>query len=94
MSSASPSSSILLDIDGMKCGGCVRAVENILLEQPNVINASVNLVSRTAWVDLDNKNQPIESILQALKVRGFVAQIRTNNPFDIDALQKDLLQPT
>ncbi|MBM5804398.1 MAG: heavy-metal-associated domain-containing protein, partial [Cyanobacteria bacterium K_DeepCast_35m_m2_155] len=26
--------SLLLEIEGMKCGGCVRAVEQKLLEQP------------------------------------------------------------
>ncbi|NDC16201.1 MAG: heavy-metal-associated domain-containing protein, partial [Synechococcaceae bacterium WB9_2_170] len=37
----------------MKCGGCVRAVEQRLLEQPGVQQASVNLLTRTAWVQLD-----------------------------------------
>ncbi|MFZ9901792.1 MAG: heavy-metal-associated domain-containing protein, partial [Vulcanococcus sp.] len=37
----------------MKCGGCVRAVEQRLLAQPGVRQASVNLLTRTAWVGLD-----------------------------------------
>ena len=44
---------LLLDIEGMKCGGCVRAVEQALLAQPGVRQASVNLLSRTAWLELD-----------------------------------------
>ena len=44
---------VLLDIEGMKCGGCVRAVEQKLLAQPGVRQASVNLLSRTAWLELD-----------------------------------------
>ncbi|HJN34584.1 MAG TPA: heavy metal-associated domain-containing protein, partial [Prochlorococcus sp.] len=28
--------SVSLDIEGMKCGGCVQSVERILLEQPSV----------------------------------------------------------
>lgn len=44
---------LLLDIEGMKCGGCVRAVEQRLLAQPGVRQASVNLITRTAWVGLD-----------------------------------------
>jgi Cu2+-exporting ATPase len=43
----------LLEIEGMKCGSCVRAVEKRLLEQPGVQQASVNLLTRTAWVQLD-----------------------------------------
>jgi P-type Cu2+ transporter len=37
----------------MKCGGCVRAVEQRLLQQPGVRAASVNLLTRTAWLELD-----------------------------------------
>ncbi|MCP9849893.1 heavy metal translocating P-type ATPase [Cyanobium sp. Morenito 9A2] len=37
----------------MKCGGCVRAVEQRLLDQPGVAQVSVNLLTRTAWVGLD-----------------------------------------
>ena len=44
---------LLLEIDGMKCGGCVRAVEQRLQQQQGVLQASVSLLNRTAWVDLD-----------------------------------------
>ena len=44
---------LLLEIEGMKCGGCVRAVEQRLLAQPGVRQTSVNLITRTAWVDVD-----------------------------------------
>ncbi len=74
---------VLLDVDGMKCGACVQAVENILLEQTSVINASVNLVARTAWVNLNGLDQPIDHILEALAARGFSARIRES-----DLLQK------
>ncbi len=37
----------------MKCGGCVRAVEQRLLQQPGVRQASVNLLTRTAWLELE-----------------------------------------
>ena len=37
----------------MKCGGCVRAVEQRLLQQPGVRAASVNLLTRTAWLELE-----------------------------------------
>ncbi len=79
---ASSNQSILLDIDGMKCGGCVRAVEQTLLEQPNVANASVNLVSRTAWLDFKDASQPIDSILKALAARGFSAQVKQKSALE------------
>ncbi|QPN65042.1 cation-translocating P-type ATPase [Synechococcus sp. CBW1004] len=37
----------------MKCGGCVRAVEQRLMQQPGVRQASVNLLTRTAWLELE-----------------------------------------
>jgi Cu2+-exporting ATPase len=52
-SAAQPVAPLLLDIEGMKCGGCVRAVEQRLLAQPGVRQASVNLLTRTAWLGLD-----------------------------------------
>ena len=44
---------LLLEVEGMKCGGCVRAVEQRLMQQPGVRQASVNLVTRTAWLELE-----------------------------------------
>ncbi len=61
----------------MKCGGCVRSVEQTLLGQSGVANASVNLVTRTAWVDLEDPNQPLEPILKKLADRGFPSKKRT-----------------
>ena len=49
--------SILLDIDGMKCGSCVQAVEKILKNYPNVNNASVNLVTKTDFVEIEEPNK-------------------------------------
>ena len=67
---------VLLEIEGMKCGGCVRSVEKILLDQPSITKASVNLVTRTAWIDLNNTDAPIDEILQAVTNRGFPAKRR------------------
>ena len=64
------SQALLLDIDGMKCGGCVSAVEKRLLAQPGVLEASVNLLSRTAWVELDPPGTA-EDLLQSLAGGSF-----------------------
>ena len=72
--------SVSLEVEGMKCGGCVRSVEQILLEQPNVANASVNLVTRTAWLDLQASDQSLQPILAALAARGFSARPRDTTP--------------
>ena len=74
--------SVSLDIEGMKCGGCVQSVERILLEQPSVAHASVNLVARTAWLDLNDPGQSLEPILAALAARGFSAQQRNTGSLE------------
>ena len=67
---------VVLDVEGMKCGGCVRAVERTLLEQPGVQRADVNLVSRAAWLDLEEGAGSVEAVLGALSDRGFPARER------------------
>jgi len=76
---------LLLEIEGMKCASCVSAVEKRLLEQPGVRQASVNLLTRTAWVELDGalasdtpeqRSQPLE---QALAAMGFTARPRASD---------------
>ena len=61
----------MLDIEGMKCGSCVRSVEQTLCNQANVRNASVNLVTGTAWIDLYSNDQNIDEIVTSLSDLGF-----------------------
>ncbi len=68
--------SVLLDVEGMKCGGCLNTVEQTLLNQVNVENASVNLVERTALVEIKGNDNDLEEILEALNNRGFPAKER------------------
>ena len=70
---SSEDSTVLLEVDGMKCGACVQAVEKVLLGQSNVLNASVNLVSRTAFIDLRDSKESLDPIIEALEARGFYA---------------------
>ncbi len=41
---------VVLDVSGMRCAGCVSRVREILLEEDNVVGASVNLPTETAVV--------------------------------------------
>ncbi len=60
----------------MKCGGCVRTVEQTLLNQPSIHHASVNLVERAAFLEIKENSQNIDEILSALNNRGFPAKER------------------
>ena len=41
---------VVLDVGGMKCGGCSAAVKRMLLTRPDVDSAAVNLLTETAAV--------------------------------------------
>lgn len=41
---------VLLDVDGMKCGGCSAAVKRMLAGRPEVHSAAVNLLTGSAVV--------------------------------------------
>ena len=76
---AQPVAPLLLDVEGMKCGGCVRSVEQRLLAQPGVRQASVNLLNRTAWVGLDPQAitaEPAQPLIEALAAMGYTAAVR------------------
>jgi len=60
----------------MKCGGCVRAVEQRLSQQEGVLQASVNLLTRTAWVELDRAEERLPALLRSLEELGFPARPR------------------
>jgi len=70
---------ILLDVNGMKCGGCAAGVKRRLMERPEVHSAAVNLVTGSAVVSV---HSPAAASLSAdlselLTSQGFPAQPRT-----------------
>jgi len=60
----------------MKCGSCVQAVEKILQNHPNVINASVNLVTKTAFVEIEEPNKCLNDLIKSLSSKGFPSRER------------------
>ena len=55
--------SIQLSITGMKCGGCVSTVEQILHDSDGIENVSVNLLTESAYFEITQKHIEIESVL-------------------------------
>ena len=55
----------------MRCGSCVQAVEKILKNHPNINNASVNLVTKTALVEIKEPNYSFADVIQTLTSKGF-----------------------
>lgn len=64
-------SSLHLRVESMHCGSCVGKVEKLLLSQPGVIEASVNLAAETATVTMLKGVSSVKAITQAATAGGF-----------------------
>lgn len=65
-----------LDVGGMKCAGCVSAVERQLEQQPGVISAQVNLVTEVAVVEYEVGQADPATLAEKLTATGFPSQPR------------------
>ncbi len=74
---SSKTETITLDVSGMKCAGCVKAVENQLTQQSGVISACVNLVTEVAVVQCEPGVISPEILAEKLTNAGFPAQPRS-----------------
>ncbi len=59
-----------LEIQGMHCEGCKRALEQALNDCPNVINAKVSLENSTALVKV-KENTKVKLLEKIVKNTGF-----------------------
>ncbi|WP_009631878.1 heavy metal translocating P-type ATPase [Synechocystis sp. PCC 7509] len=71
----SASKTIILDITGMKCGGCVKTVEKQLAKHPGAIATCVNLVTEVAVVECQPSVEPQE-LAARLTEAGFPTKPR------------------
>ncbi|MDZ8223692.1 heavy metal translocating P-type ATPase [Nostoc sp. ChiVER01] len=70
---------IILDVGGMKCAGCVNAVERQLTQHPGVKSACVNLATEVAVVESETGAVDADALAQRLTAVGFPAQPRKPN---------------
>lgn len=68
---------LVFDISGMKCAGCVRAVEKQLVATAGVVSATVNLVTEVAVVEADTRQVSAAALAQRVTAAGFAAQVRS-----------------
>ncbi|CAM9270208.1 unnamed protein product, partial [Laminaria digitata] len=74
---------VVLDVQGLKCGGCVSKGEAALLAVAGVREASINLATNTATVtlsDSDSAGEPAASttpadLAEALSSRGYASEV-------------------
>ena len=74
----STTTTIVLDVAGMKCAGCVRAVEKHITDRPGVKSACVNLLTGVAAVVTEPDLITAEALAAKLTDRGFPSQPRTS----------------
>ncbi|QLE42626.1 copper-translocating P-type ATPase [Nostoc sp. C052] len=67
---------IILDVGGMKCAGCVNAVERQLAQHPGVKSACVNLATEVAVVESEVGTVDADALAQRLTGVGFPTQPR------------------
>lgn len=70
---------IILDVGGMKCAGCVSAVERQLTQETGVISARVNLATEVATVECEANTVDAEKLAQKLTDTGFPSQPRSGS---------------
>ncbi|MGA9377965.1 MAG: heavy metal translocating P-type ATPase, partial [Phormidium sp.] len=76
--SHSESEKITLDVTGMKCAGCVKAVENQLTQHPDVISACVNLITEVAVCEVKSGKVEPATLAAKLTDAGFPSQPRSS----------------
>lgn len=70
---------IALDVGGMKCAGCVKAVERQLEQSSGVISAWVNLITEVAVVEYETATIVPETLANKLTKTGFPSQLRSSD---------------
>ncbi|ERN41666.1 copper-(or silver)-translocating P-type ATPase [Rubidibacter lacunae KORDI 51-2] len=70
------------EVRGMKCAGCVSAVERQIAQQPGVVSAAVNLVTASAVVQYDSHLGNPQQIADKLTATGFTTQPRRSDGSD------------
>jgi P-type Cu2+ transporter len=80
---------IVLDVAGMKCAGCVSAVEKQLLAHSGVKSACVNLLTGVAAISTELETVSAIDLADKLTASGFPTQARTATDLDrIDRLSQ------
>ncbi|WP_017655171.1 heavy metal translocating P-type ATPase [Fortiea contorta] len=78
---------IILDVGGMKCAGCVKAVEKQLTQQPGVKSACVNLATEVAVVESEVGVVNADVLAEQLTANGFPTQPRNSTAGEKSALE-------
>lgn len=83
-------SSMRIGIEGMYCASCVTKIEKALKQTPGVLNASVNLGSKEAYIDYLPEKTNMAEIKAAIEATGYKAiAAPSEEPVDKEAQARE-----
>ena len=62
---------LILELDGMSCGGCVASVQKILSSQAGVQSATVSLSPQQAEIQFDPAQTGRSQLVKAIEEAGY-----------------------
>ena len=74
---ASKEDSISFPVNGMTCAACQARVQGVLASEPGVIDASVNLLTKSAAVRYDSAAVSPARLIEAVRATGYEAELPT-----------------
>jgi P-type Cu2+ transporter len=83
---------VALDVGGMKCAGCVKAVEKQLEQNSGVVSACVNLITEVAVVEYQAQSVTPEFLAEKLTKTGFPSQLRQSDRTIYQTAQENQLK--
>ena len=88
---ADKENSISFPVTGMTCAACQARVQRALSAEPGVIDASVNLVAKSAAVRYDPATVTPEHLIEAVRATGYDAELPSadESPLVADANQEE-----
>jgi Cu2+-exporting ATPase len=87
-----PLKTIAFDVNGMKCAGCVKAVERQLQQHEGVVSACVNLITEVAVVEYEAETIKPEKLAQQLTQTGFPTQLRSQDESIAEVVEKTAIK--
>ncbi|WP_211369083.1 heavy metal translocating P-type ATPase [Roseospira navarrensis] len=79
MDARTPTTTYELDITGMTCAACSARIEKVLNRRTGVTNASVNLATETARVDVAGDSVTLDDLIGAVRKAGYDAGPRRDD---------------
>lgn len=72
-------STIKIDIEGMTCQSCVRNIEGMIGDRPDVVNIRVVLSEKAGYIEYKTRQTTPQELVEAIEDMGFTASLPTSD---------------